>query len=205
MALLQASADCNSILVEKTDRLYRNIRDWVTLDDADVEIHFVKENFILNNEAKSSEKFVHGIKVLMAKNYVDNLSEETSKGMLEKARQGLYPSFAPLGYLNDKETASIKLDPERAPLIRKLFEAYATGRESFESLVKLSYQMGLRTRKGNRVGKSAIALMMKKLTYTGDFVWKGVTYQEKYEPLISRALFDETQIRRNAVTYSNPK
>ena len=31
------------------------------------------------------EKFMHGIKVLMAKNYVDNLSEETRKGMLEKA------------------------------------------------------------------------------------------------------------------------
>ena len=36
----------------------------------------------------------------MAKNYIDNLSEETKKGMLEKAEQGLYPSAAPLGYRN---------------------------------------------------------------------------------------------------------
>jgi site-specific DNA recombinase len=43
---------------------------------------------------------MHGIKVLMAKNYIDNLSEETRKGMLEKARQGIWPSFAPLGYIN---------------------------------------------------------------------------------------------------------
>jgi site-specific DNA recombinase len=41
---------------------------------------------------------MHGIKVLMAKNYVDNLSEETRKGMLEKAEQSIWPSFAPLGY-----------------------------------------------------------------------------------------------------------
>ena len=27
------------ILVEKTDRLYRNLRDWVTMDELDVEIH----------------------------------------------------------------------------------------------------------------------------------------------------------------------
>lgn len=202
---VQASEVCNTILVEKTDRLYRNIRDWVTLDDLGAEIHFVKESIILNDEAKSSEKFVHGIKVLMAKNYVDNLSEEASKGMLEKARQGLYPSFAPLGYLNDSETKTIKLDPERAPLIRKLFEAYATGRESFDSLVKLAYRMGLRTRKGKTLGKSAIALMMKKLTYTGDFVWNGTTYSGSYEPLISKALFEETQKRRNAVTFSKPK
>ncbi len=31
---------------------------------------------------------MHGIKVLMAKNYIDNLSEETRKGMTEKAAQG---------------------------------------------------------------------------------------------------------------------
>ena len=30
------------ILVEKTDRLYRNIKDWVTIDDLGVEVHFVK-------------------------------------------------------------------------------------------------------------------------------------------------------------------
>ena len=55
---------------------------------------------VLSSESRSHEKFMHGIKVLMAKNYIDNLSEETRKGMLEKAEQGLWPSFAPLGYLN---------------------------------------------------------------------------------------------------------
>ena len=54
---------------------------------------------MLSPESRSSEKFIHGIKVLMAKNYIDNLSEETRKRMLEKAEQGIYPSFAPLGYI----------------------------------------------------------------------------------------------------------
>lgn len=45
----------------------------------------VKEGSILSNDSRSSEKFMHGIKVLMAKNYIDNLSEETRKGMLEKS------------------------------------------------------------------------------------------------------------------------
>lgn len=71
------------LLVEKTDRLYRNLKDWVTLDELDLEIHLVKENVILSWDSRSSEKFMHGIKVLMAKNYIDNLSEEVKKGMLE--------------------------------------------------------------------------------------------------------------------------
>src|SRR5207249_8712801 len=38
---------------------------------------------LLREYARSSEKFMHGMKVLMAKNFIDNLSEETHKGMLE--------------------------------------------------------------------------------------------------------------------------
>jgi site-specific DNA recombinase len=41
--LKKHKATCRTILVEKTDRLYRNPKDWVTLDELDVEIHFVKE------------------------------------------------------------------------------------------------------------------------------------------------------------------
>ena len=60
----------------------------------------MKENVVLSPDSRSSEKFMHGIKVLMAKNYIDNLSEEIRKGMREKAREGMWPSFAPLGYRN---------------------------------------------------------------------------------------------------------
>ena len=57
-----------------------------------VEIHFIKESVVLTPDSRSSEKLAHEIKVVLAKNYIDNLSEETRKGMLEKARQGIWPS-----------------------------------------------------------------------------------------------------------------
>jgi DNA invertase Pin-like site-specific DNA recombinase len=94
---LRQHPEAHIILVEKTDRLYRNLKDWVTLDELDLEIHFAKENVVLSADSRSSEKFMHGIKVLMAKNYIDNLSEETRKGMTEKAEQGIWPSYAPFG------------------------------------------------------------------------------------------------------------
>src|SRR6266851_6575041 len=114
---LKKHPDIRAILVEKTDRLYRNLKDWVTLDEFDIEIHLVKEGVVLSRDSRSSEKFMHGIKVLMAKNYIDNLSEEARKGMLEKARQGHWPSFAPIGYVNSPVTRRIEPDPERARLI----------------------------------------------------------------------------------------
>ena len=91
-------ATCRTLLVEKTDRLYRNIKDWVTIDELGIEVHFVKEAVVLSDDSRSSEKFMHGIKVLMAKNYIDNLGEEVRKGMIEKARQGHWPTVAPVGY-----------------------------------------------------------------------------------------------------------
>jgi site-specific DNA recombinase len=122
---LKEHSFCKSILVEKTNRLYRNLKDWVTLDDLNVQVHLVKEGAILCEDSVSSEKFVHGIKVLMAKNYIDNLSEEVRKGMLEKAQQGQWPARAPLGYCNvtgPNGKRVIEPDPEQAPLITKLFE-----------------------------------------------------------------------------------
>ena len=100
VAYLSAHPSVRALLVEKTDRLYRNLKDWVTIDELDVEMHFPKEGVVLSRASRSSEKFMHGIKVLMAKNYIDNLSEEARKGMQEKAEQGIWPTRTPLGYRN---------------------------------------------------------------------------------------------------------
>src|SRR6266853_239449 len=147
---LKRSASVRVLLVEKTDRLYRNLKDYVTMDELDLEIHFVKESVILSKDSRSSEKFMHGIKVLMAKNYVDNLSEETRKGMLEKAEQGIWPSFAPLGYRNIDGADGKKIiapDPDLAPIVSKLFDWYATGRLSLKEAAHRARDAGLVYRK----------------------------------------------------------
>ena len=187
---------CPIVLVEKTDRLYRNLKDWVTVDELDVEIHFVKENVILSQKSRSFEKFMHGIKVLMAKNYIGNLSEETKKGMTEKAEQGIHPSFAPLGYINVESNGkrSIAPDPALAPLIMKLFEWYATGNYSLLEIIKKVQEEGLSYRKTQaRIPKSVVHKIFKNPIYYGDFVWAGKEYHGTHEPLISRELYDRVQ------------
>ena len=120
LACLKADPSCRTILVEKTDRLYRNIRDWITVDELDLEVHFVKEGAVVSKASRSSEKFMHGIKVLMAKNYVDNLSEEVRKGLREKAAQGHWPGVAHVGYVNNRITRRIDVDPARGALVMGL-------------------------------------------------------------------------------------
>lgn len=54
---------CRTVLVEKTDRLYRNLKDYIVAEDLEIEIHFVKEGVVLSPESHSSEKLMHLIKV----------------------------------------------------------------------------------------------------------------------------------------------
>jgi site-specific DNA recombinase len=181
------------LLVEKTDRLYRNLKDYLTLDELGVEIHFVKEGSIISPESHSSARFLHGIKVLMARNYVENLSEEVKKGMREKARQGHWPTCAPIGYTNTKAAGGITPDPVMAPIVRELFELAATGNHSIEDLTKVAKRLGLRTRNNHPVAKSKIARLLQHDAYTGTFTWGGTTYQGTYEPIITTTLFLRVQ------------
>ncbi|MBP6965129.1 MAG: recombinase family protein [Armatimonadetes bacterium] len=195
-ALQAVDNSCRVILVEKTDRLYRNLKDWVTLDELQLEIHFVKENVILSPDSRSTEKFMHGIKVLMAKNYIDNLSEETKKGMVEKAEQGIWPSCAPIGYINVRcgDKRSIQPDPATAQLVRTLFELYATGRYSLLEVTRKIREDGLAYRKsGNRIQKSLIHKMLTNPLYYGDIYWAGKHYSGTHEPLVSKDLWDTVQ------------
>jgi len=114
LEFVKVTPGCDTILVEKTDRLYRNLKDWVTIDGLQVDVHLVKEASVVGPNAKSNEKFLHGIKVLMAKNYIENLGEEAHKGMLEKALKGGWPGKAPFGYKNNIENHTIEVEPEGA-------------------------------------------------------------------------------------------
>jgi len=194
------------VLVEKTDRLYRNYRDLVTISDLEINIHLVKENSIIGPDSKSHEKLVHDFKVMLAKNYVDNLAEETSKGMQEKAEQGLWPSFAPLGYLNNRETKGIDIDFKRAPIIRELFEIYSEGKSTLRDLTRIASEKGLRTRKGNTVSRSNIHKMLKNPIFIGDFIWKDVCFKGKHDPIISRECFETVQgVLKNRTRPRNTK
>jgi site-specific DNA recombinase len=120
------------------------------VDDLEVEIHFPKEGMVLSLESRSSEKFMHGIKVLMAKNYIDNLSEEARKGLQEKAEQGIWPTKTPLGYRNvagPDGKRIIATDPDVAPIVSKLFEWYATGQYSLQEAARKARDAGLVYRK----------------------------------------------------------
>ena len=197
VAYLKAHPSVRVMLVEKTDRLYRNLKDWVTVDELDVEMHFPKEGVVLSRESRSSEKFMHGIKVLMAKNYIDNLSEEARKGMQEKAEQGIWPTKTPLGYRNITGPDGKKIiatDPALSPIVARLFEWYARGDISLKEAARKAHAAGLTYPKsGAKVPVSTVHTILRNRLYTGWFEWNGKLIQGKHEALVPVELWERVQ------------
>ncbi len=195
--LLRRSPSIRVVLVEKTDRLYRNFRDYVILEELDIEIHLVKEGEVLSKDSRSATKFMHGIKVLMAKNYVDNLSEEARKGMQEKAEQGIWPTVAPIGYRNvvgPNGKRIIEVDEKAAPIVAHMFGWYASGTLSVKRLAaKVSDAGLLHPRTGKHISAATLHAMLRHRIYTGEFEWRGRRYKGKHQPIITHELFDRVQ------------
>ena len=180
--------NCRVAIVEKTDRLYRNFRDCVTLEDLEVEIHLPKEGQVISKDAKSQAKLVHGIQVVIARNYIENLREEVRKGMREKAEQGIYPSRPPLGYCNNKLEHTIEVDPQKAPIAQRMFELYASGKHALSSLRK-----ELLAEFGSSLGKGYLERLLKNPFYKGQFIWEDKLYPGTHTPLVSAELFEQVQ------------
>ncbi len=197
LAYLRENQSCRTLLVEKTDRLYRNLKDWVTLDELGLDIHLVKENTLISPDSRSNDKLIHGIKVVMAKHYIENLSEEARKGLHQKASEGLWPSNAPLGYRNvmgPNGKKIIEIDPVMGPLVTKLFREFAEGYYSVKMIAKKFNDSGLVFRKsGKSLLTASIHKMLRNRIYTGDFDYAGKTFKGTHEGLVPFEIWERVQ------------
>jgi site-specific DNA recombinase len=188
MTWFKRNRSCRILLVEKTDRLYRNLRDAVTLEDLDIETHLVKEGQIISKNAKSQAKLIHGIHLVMAKNYSENLREEVKKGMHEKASQGVYPGRAPFGYRNNKAERTVEVHAANSKTVMRMFALYATGAYSLTTLAKT-----IRTETGKIVSRNNVHKILKSRFYVGGFEWSGQIYSGTQPLFIAPGVFDEVQ------------
>jgi DNA invertase Pin-like site-specific DNA recombinase len=179
---------CHVLLVEKTDRISRNFRDAVTLEDLDIEIHFVKEGQIISKDSKSQATLIYGFNLVMARHYSNNLREEVKKGQREKALQGIYPGHAPFGYRNNKADRTIETDSDDSPIVTRLFELYATGAHSLTTLAK-----AIRLETGKRVSRGNVHLILRNRFYLGAFKWSGETYSGTHHLFVNPRIFEQVQ------------
>jgi site-specific DNA recombinase len=138
-------------------------------------------------------KFMLSIAFGQSKYYVDNLSENVKRGIRQKLRNGIWPAWAPLGYINDKSNHCIIVDKEKTKFIKKAFKLYATGEYPLAQIRKIINTAGLVGRKGKMLSVSNYQYMLKNKIYYGMIEYNGELYDGKHEPIITKKLFDKCQ------------
>lgn len=115
-----------TILSHKLDRVCRNMRDAVRLqeleDTCGVQLSFVENQF--GPGAAGALSF--NVMAAVAQYYSDNLRSEVLKGLDEKVRQGWPTGLAPFGYMNAADrNEPIQPHPEKARAVVRIFELYS--------------------------------------------------------------------------------
>lgn len=183
------------VIIHKIDRSARNLRDWADLGeliDRGVEVHFANESLDLHSRGG---RLSADIQAVVAADYVRNLREETKKGFWGRLKQGLFPMPAPLGYVNNGQGKPKTLDPKTAPLVRKAFDLYATGRYNLTGICQELNQLGLRRRGGSRLNPNRVSQLLNNPFYMGliHIHTTKETFSGVHEPLVNRQLFDRVQ------------
>ena len=144
-------------------------------------------------ENTSQGKFMLSIAFGQSKYYIDNLAENTKRGLRQKVRRGEFPGLAPIGYINDVRVHIIIVDERRAPLIRQAFEIYAVGDKRLQDIADFLASKGIKTSGGLPLKKDQIKKILTNPIYYGHFRYAGEVYEGKHTPIITKKLFDAVQ------------
>jgi site-specific DNA recombinase len=193
MKLLRAGK-ADGVIVHKLDRSTRNYRDWAEIDELlqdGVDIFVASENLDLRSRGG---RLAADVEIAVAVDYIRNLREEALKGIHGRLKQGILPNAAGIGYLNCGAGKPKALDPAKAPLVRRLFERYATGGYTLRDLTADAKKIGLRNRNGRPIHRQQFQRMLRDPFYAGVIRSKRFgLFQGAHTPIVSRVLFDRVQ------------
>lgn len=184
------------VYIEKPDRLTRNLKDATLAYDLvynyDITFVFTRDNFVLNKNSNSHAKFQFDIKAVLAKNYIDNLSDEVKKGQRGMLEEGRWPGgIAPTGY--KKVDKLLVPDEPRASFIVKAFQLYASGGYSIKTLKRVLDKQGFRSINNKPLTNSNYHNILINPIYCGLMKWNGHLYEGKFQSLIDKQLYDKVQ------------
>ena len=192
----------NGILTWAPDRLSRNAGDLGSVVDLMDEKHLVEiRTYGQQFRNSPNEKFLLMILCSQAKLENDNKSINVKRGLRTRVEMGLWPAPAPTGYLKEKRMdrkCETLIDPERAPVVKKIFEKVAyekwTGRKVYNWL---KFDLNFRSAYGKKhLSLGNIYKLLDNPFYHGIFEYpkkSGNWYTCKHEPLITKELFDMVQ------------
>ena len=185
--------DVQGIICWKLDRLARNPVDggqisWL-LQQGIIQHIWTNER----SYYPSDNVIMMSVEFGMANQFILDLSSNTKRGLYEKVKRGEYPSHAPVGYLNDRNTKKVVVDKKVAKKVIQAFELYSKNYSRLEDIANYLASFGITTEGGNPLKKDQISFMLANPFYIGLFRYNGEIYEGNHESIIPKQLFDKVQ------------
>ena len=202
--------EANGILCWKLDRLARNPVDGGTIN------WMLQNNILKHIKAFDREYFptdnvlMMSVEFGMANQFIRDLSSNTKRGMRSKAEKGVFPSRAPIGYINDKFQAKgekkVIIDPVKFPIVRKLWDLFLEKKCTTDEIHTIARdKYGLIGVTGRPVPRSVIYNIFTNPFYYGDFNWSGKQWKGTHQAMITKEEFNEGQLILKNKSKPSPK
>ena len=198
--------ETNGILAWHADRLARNSIDGgkiIYLLDTGKIIDLKFPTFWFENTPQG--KFMLSIAFSQSKYYVDNLSENVKRGNRQKLRKGVLPNKATYGYLNEPRLRTIEVDPVKSKIVRKAFEIFANGENSFADIAKFFQKFGITRYNGKMLHLDTVKRILSNKFYIGIINFGGETFEGSHKLFIDPEVFNKVQKILEAREHPKPR
>ena len=117
-----------TIVAIKVDRLTRNNYDGFWLlnycEEHDVKIELILEPYDVTT---ANGEMIFGMNLVFGQRERKEIGARTKRAMEEMALKHIHPSKAPYGYIRNKETGHLEIEPIEAQVVKEIFELCKQG------------------------------------------------------------------------------
>ena len=198
-----SEGDITHLIIQDASRLSRDTKDYLT-------IRAMLKNYGVETLALSGiqsfgddpySKFFDEITAAVNALHPRISGYKAKQTALEKFKAGIYPSWAPFGYVNAKnpnptskyDQRFIVPDENIAPFVTRAFGMYATGDHSVHSIGVYLHKNGVRGKSGRPLPYSVVHNMLRNPFHRGWMSWGGLKGMGKHEPLVDKPTFNRVQ------------
>lgn len=122
------SKKIDKLIAIKVDRLTRNNYDGFWLlnycDEYDVKIELILEPYDVST---ANGEMIFGMNLVFGQRERKEIGARTKRAMEEMALEHVHPSKAPYGYIRNKETGHLEIEPIEAEVVKEIFKLCKKG------------------------------------------------------------------------------